>query len=871
MLAVQPVALLGYGIAAAVPAAGYTVSRIPITESGPAVAVNPSTDTVYFASYGSPELIVVDGVTNAESTSIPLAEYPAGVAVDPATNTIYVSMNLHGTGSGSRSAEVAVIDGRTNKVTDTISLVSGASAVGVAVNSTTDTVYVAEDVAGAVAVIDGSTNSVTTTVSTGSGTAPAQLAVDETTNTVWVADLGGAVLAINGVSNTVTRTISLPAANVEAIAVSPASDTVYADTTTDGVAVIAGGTGVVATYIKGTRIGAQAGGIAIDAGSGTVFVTSADSSLWGTTWVIDASSNTITDTIPRGGLQIAVDAASGSVYEPAYNPSNDAWLLTPSGANAWSPVITSTSATLTAGIAGSFTIAGSALPTATYSETGALPTGVTLSPSGTLSGTPAAGTGGVYPITITASNGISPDFSQAFTLTVLQPPTISAPSSMTFQVGTPVNVPLQVSGYPAPNVTGANLPSGLAVVSPGPGQWVLTGIPAAGSGHQTYETSLQATNSAGTSSVAVLITVQDAPGITSAASTTFLTDTVNSYAVQARCDVACTFAVTGSLPSGVSLSSNGVLAGSPPLGTVGLYRFTISASNSIGTATQAFTLTVEQPTAIGVEGTDGQLWAQAPQFGLGWHPLGGQITAPPAVAAIPGSSATTLAAPLFIAAGSDNTLWMRSVTAGWQKVGPETASCLGSPAAVVTGTLPGGPFTLTIACRGLDNALWENSATIPASGLPTVTARWTSLGGVLSAGPAVALIGGTMRFFVRGTNGRIFTRTLNSGYSAMPWYCIGAPAAASLAPSVNSLFACQGTDHALWEAGTSGSGGQSDWNDAVSLGGSLIGGPAIADTSGPYLLAEGTNHAVFERTELSAWISLGGSVIGGVGAAALLN
>ena len=51
-------------------------------------------------------------------------------------------------------------------------------------------------------------------------------------------------------------------------------------------------------------------------------------------------------------------------------------------------------------------------PTATLSETGALPTGVTFVDNGngtaTLAGTPAAGTGGTYPLTITAANGVAP-------------------------------------------------------------------------------------------------------------------------------------------------------------------------------------------------------------------------------------------------------------------------------------------------------------------------------------------------------------------------------------------------------------------------------------------------------------------------------
>ncbi len=61
---------------------------------------------------------------------------------------------------------------------------------------------------------------------------------------------------------------------------------------------------------------------------------------------------------------------------------------------------------------------------------GPCPRGVTFTDNGdgtaTLSGTPAAGTGGAYPITITATNGVGPDATQSFTLTVDQAPTITS-------------------------------------------------------------------------------------------------------------------------------------------------------------------------------------------------------------------------------------------------------------------------------------------------------------------------------------------------------------------------------------------------------------------------------------------------------------
>ena len=85
------------------------------------------------------------------------------------------------------------------------------------------------------------------------------------------------------------------------------------------------------------------------------------------------------------------------------------------------PVIASAaSTTFAVGTAGSFTVMASGYPMPTFSETGTLPSGITLSSGGVLSGTPAVGTGGTYPITITAQNGVSPSAMQTFTLTVTQ-------------------------------------------------------------------------------------------------------------------------------------------------------------------------------------------------------------------------------------------------------------------------------------------------------------------------------------------------------------------------------------------------------------------------------------------------------------------
>ncbi len=79
------------------------------------------------------------------------------------------------------------------------------------------------------------------------------------------------------------------------------------------------------------------------------------------------------------------------------------------------------------GVYGSFNITATGSPVPSLSETGDLPSGVTFKDNGngtaTLSGIPATGTDGSYPITITAANGATPDAVQSFTLTVALPAT----------------------------------------------------------------------------------------------------------------------------------------------------------------------------------------------------------------------------------------------------------------------------------------------------------------------------------------------------------------------------------------------------------------------------------------------------------------
>ena len=92
-------------------------------------------------------------------------------------------------------------------------------------------------------------------------------------------------------------------------------------------------------------------------------------------------------------------------------------------------IITSAnSTTFQVGVAGTFTVTTTGIPTPSITESGALPAGVTFldngDGTGTLSGTPTAT--GTFAITFTAQNGVGPNGTQTFTLTVNQAPAITS-------------------------------------------------------------------------------------------------------------------------------------------------------------------------------------------------------------------------------------------------------------------------------------------------------------------------------------------------------------------------------------------------------------------------------------------------------------
>lgn len=274
------------------------------------------------------------------------------------------------------------------------------------------------------------------------------------------------------------------------------------------------------------------------------------------------------------------------------------------------PSFTSAASTvMTVGTAGSFAITTGGFPTvATVSKTGALPPGVSFTDNGngtaTLAGTPAAGSGGDYPLTLTAGNGVTPDATQNLVLTVREAPGITAqPAGQTVTPGSSVSFLAAASGFPAPTAQWqVSTDGGVSFTDIGGATSPTFTFTAtlADSGHRFRAVFSNVVSSATTN--AATLTVGTAPAFTSADHTTFAVGAAGSFGVTVSGIPNATITATP-LPSWLLLTDNGngtaTLAGTPPVGSGRSYTFTMQAANGIApAATQTFTLIVTEAPSI---------------------------------------------------------------------------------------------------------------------------------------------------------------------------------------------------------------------------------------------------------------------------------
>ncbi len=272
----------------------------------------------------------------------------------------------------------------------------------------------------------------------------------------------------------------------------------------------------------------------------------------------------------------------------------------------------------------SFNASGGQLPY-TYSISGTLPSGLTFSSPNLITGTPTAA--GNYNITARATDANGCTGERTYTLEIFNPncPAIDiAPTTLSAgTTGTMYNQTFTSSGGTAPysfTITAGLLPAELSLATNG----VLSGTPTTASNYIFTVRATDANGCSGSRIYTLVINNPACPTITVNPTNTALPAGTTGATYNQTLTVtggASPYAYsisTGALPTGLSLASNGDLAGTPT--SAGNYSFKIQATDANGcTGERGYTLVINNPACPAItvnpaglsNGTVGAAYSQA--------------------------------------------------------------------------------------------------------------------------------------------------------------------------------------------------------------------------------------------------------------------
>ena len=281
---------------------------VPGTPNG--IAVNPNNNRVYAAipnlSTGGSAMAVIDGNTN---TLIDTISLPAGAAdfvgVNIVTGRVY----------SASSNTVTVMDGTTDKVLDTIT-VAGSPTIGIqgiAVDSLRNRIYVSDDNNYEIAAIDGSTNTVSYIYT--HNTEALGLAVDFTTGQLLITPSGGALDIYNPATHAMKQ--ALVGQINQAVAVNSFTGLAYVTNnagSTLGVVNLADDKNVANITVGGSPFG-----VCVDYLSNMIFVAVPGSQ---TVVAINGSNNKVVGSVNASANYLDVNPVSRMVYAGSTNPGD---------------------------------------------------------------------------------------------------------------------------------------------------------------------------------------------------------------------------------------------------------------------------------------------------------------------------------------------------------------------------------------------------------------------------------------------------------------------------------------------------------------------------------------------------------------------
>ncbi|MEH7149806.1 hypothetical protein V7095_05075, partial [Bacillus thuringiensis] len=312
--ATGPTGATGSGVTGPTGATGATGAIGPTGPGAPAL----TGPRLYIANYDSQNVSIVDETTFASIATIPTAN-PRDIVASVNQMRVYV-INTAGF--------VNAIDADTNNLFPAIPV--GSFPLSLAIDDDANRLYVANRNTGNVSVIDTQSNGVIATFT--NGLLNEAITLDQTHNLLYIAandssispGITGAVSVMNAADGTLVATIPVPGLGVSGedqlnIGVyEPLQYAYVAEIANNAVAVIGPSYNIIATI----PVGANPFGVAVEQGSGKVYVSNLNSQ---TVSIIDGNSNTVIGTVtvgpnPRG---ISIDPDTGNAYVSVGGGAND--------------------------------------------------------------------------------------------------------------------------------------------------------------------------------------------------------------------------------------------------------------------------------------------------------------------------------------------------------------------------------------------------------------------------------------------------------------------------------------------------------------------------------------------------------------------
>jgi len=232
-------------------------------------------------------------------------------------------------------------------------------------------------------------------------------------------------------------------------------------------------------------------------------------------------------------------------------------------------------------------------------------------------------TAGTYDLTAVATDGQGRTGASAAVRVTVEPPAGPSPPVITSTapsgayVGVAYTYIVTATGNPVPTFSAAGLPAWLVF----DGMDTISGTPAATG--TTGTITVTASNTQGTDMQQFVVTISASlapPTITSAAPTSAVVGTAYSYTVTATGNPAPSFGVTG-LPAWLTFNGASTISGTPAAaGVTG--TITVTATNSQGTATQQFAVTVSAgpatPSITLTSPAGGEVWYAGTTHTVEW-------------------------------------------------------------------------------------------------------------------------------------------------------------------------------------------------------------------------------------------------------------